>query len=398
MLTRAPVGVDGDDPWGLHAKRPDACRLPSAFGRGFPCIISHHIASFHIASDRIDHSLMQDARLQEKLSHFNRERIAPRVCYAKGTGAAGYFVVTHDIAAHTTARFLSRVGRRTPLFLRFSHFRGDKGAADTRRDHRGAALKLYTEEGNLDLVCASLPVYPIRDAARFPDLVRALRRHPRTGLEDPRAFWDFLSLQPCALHYLLMLFSDRGLPDGFAHMPFYSGHVLKLVDASGHVRFAKWHFTPAQGIRSLDPTRAARLAASDPDYAVRDLQTRIDAEAFPTWTAWIQLLDIEQVAALPWDPLDVTKVWPHALAPLLEVGRIVLNRVPENDFNATEQAAFSPANLVPGIEATYEMQARLFAYRDTQYHRLGPNFAQIPVNTAYMAGDTPNHWDGQMHI
>lgn len=344
--------------------------------------------------------LLEDFHLLDKLSHFNRERVPERVVHAKGAGAHGFFEVTKDVTHLCKAKFLDRVGKRTPVFSRFSTVGGESGSADTARDPRGFAVKFYTEEGNWDMVGNNTPVFFIRDPLKFPDFIHTQKRCPATHLKNPDMFWDFLSLVPESIHQTTILFSNRGTPDGFRHMNGYYGHTLKLVNNSGECSYVKWHFRTDQGIRNLKDCEAVKLAGSDPDYASRDLYTAIEKGQHPSWTVSIQVMKPEDVPSYRWDPFDVTKVWPHSDYPLTEVGRLVLNRNPQNYFAETEQAAFSPSNMVPGIEPTPDrmLQGRLFAYRDAHHYRLGTNYTQIPINAPFNAKVSNYQRDGAMTV
>ncbi|KAI8378961.1 catalase [Blakeslea trispora] len=343
--------------------------------------------------------LLQDFHLIDKLAHFDRERIPERVVHAKGAGAHGVFEVTHDITHLTKAKFLSHIGKKTPTFLRFSTVGGEKGSADTARDPRGFALKFYTEEGNWDMVGNNTPVFFIRDPAKFPDFIHTQKRNPQTNLPDPDAFWDFLSLVPESIHQVTILFSNRGTPDGFRHLNGYSSHTLKLVDEKGNYKYVKWHFKTDQGIKNLKADKAAQLAGSDPDYATRDLFEAIERGEHPSWSVYVQVMNPEDAKTYRFNPFDVTKVWPHKDYPLQPVGKLTLNRNPENYFAETEQAAFSPSHTVPGIDVSPDrmLQGRLFSYPDTHRHRLGANYAQIPINQPHSR--VANHQrDGQMAV
>jgi len=329
-------------------------------------------------------SLLQDIHLIEKLAHFDRERIPERVVHAKGAGAYGYFEVTHDVTQYTRAKFLSEVGKRTEVFARFSTVGGEKGSADSERDPRGFAVKFYTEEGNYDMVGNNTPVFFIRDPLKFPDFIHTQKRNPATHLKDPDMFWDFLSLTPESIHQVTILFSDRGTPRSYRHMNGYSGHTFKWTDDRGESYWVKLHFKTDQGIQNWTREEAIRMAGEDPDSATRDLYRAIDRGEYPSWTVYAQIMTPEQVENYRFDSYDITKVWPHGDAPLHPVGRMVLDRNPENYFADVEQAAFSPGNLVPGIAPSPDklLQGRLFSYHDTHRHRLGPNYHLIPVNRA----------------
>lgn len=330
--------------------------------------------------------LISDFHLLDKLAHFDRERIPERVVHAKGAGAHGYFEVTHDITKYCKAKVFSCVGKRTPVFARFSTVGGEKGSADTARDPRGFAVKFYTEEGNWDFVGNNTPVFFIRDPLKFPDFIHTQKRNPQTNLPDPNMFWDFLSLSPESIHQVTILFSDRGTPDGYRHMNGYSSHSYKMINGAGEVFYVQLHFKTNKGIRNLTGPRAAELAGTDPDYATRDLFTAIDRRDFPSWSLFLQVMPAKEAASYRYNVLDITKVWPHKDYPLIPVGQLVLNRNPTNYFQEVEQIAFSPGHLVPGIEASEDkmLQGRLFSYPDTHRHRLGTNYDQIPVNVPRM--------------
>ncbi|MGZ3382766.1 MAG: catalase, partial [Isosphaeraceae bacterium] len=320
--------------------------------------------------------LIQDVHLLDKLAHFDRERIPERVVHAKGAGAHGYFEVTHDIARHTRAKFLSQVGRRTEVFARFSTVGGERGSADSERDPRGFALKFYTEEGNYDMVGNNTPVFFIRDPLKFPDFIHTQKRDPATNLKDPNMFWDFLSLTPESIHQVTILFSDRGTPRTFRHMNGFSSHTYMWYDEKGEYRWVKYHFKTEQGIENFTGEEAERMRGADPDCVTRDLHEAISKGDYPSWRLEVQIMTPEQAKSYRFDPFDITKVWPHADFPPMNVGRLVLNRNPENYFAEVEQAAFSPGNFVPGIGPSPDkmLQGRLFSYHDTHLHRLGPNY------------------------
>lgn len=343
--------------------------------------------------------LMQDFHLIDKLSHFDRERIPERVVHAKGAGAHGVFEVTHDITHLSKAKFLSHIGKKTPVFTRFSTVGGEKGSADTARDPRGFAVKFYTEEGNWDMVGNNTPVFFIRDPSKFPDFIHTQKRNPQTNCGDPDAFWDFLSLVPESIHQVSILFSNRGTPDGYRYLNGYSSHTLKLVDDNGNFKYVKWHFKTDQGIRNLSAEQAGQLASSDPDYSTRDLFNSIERGEYPSWSVYVQVMEPEDAKTYRFNPFDVTKVWSHKDYPLQPVGKMTLNRNPENYFAETEQAAFSPSHTVPGIDVSPDrmLQGRLFSYPDTHRHRLGTNYAQIPINQPHSR--VANHQrDGAMAV
>mmetsp|Transcript_62316 Transcript_62316/g.140940 ORF Transcript_62316/g.140940 Transcript_62316/m.140940 type:complete len:523 (+) Transcript_62316:39-1607(+) len=345
--------------------------------------------------------VLQDFTLLDHISHFDRERIPERVVHAKGAGAFGYFeVTTTEGAKICKADFLSTVGKRTPVGARFSTVGGESGSADTARDPRGFAVKFYTEEGNWDMVGNNTPIFFIRDPILFPSFIHTQKRNPQTHLGDPDAFWDFISLRPETTHQVSFLMGDRGTPDGYRHMNGYGSHTFKNVNAAGEAVYVKYHFKTDQGIANLSAEEAGALASSDPDYATRDLYNAIASGKPPSWTVYVQVMTMQQAAAAKTNPFDVTKVWSHREFPLLEVGRMVLNRNPENYFSEIEQIAFAPGHMVPGIEPSPDkmLQARLFSYADTHRHRLGTNYQEIPVNKPFAAKVANYQRDGPMQV
>lgn len=326
--------------------------------------------------------LLDDFHLVEKLAHFNREVIPERRVHAKGSGAYGTFTVTRDITALSYASVFQSIGKQTPIFLRFSTVGGERGSADTERDPRGFALKFYTEEGNWDVVGNNTPVFFIRDPLKFPDFIHTQKRLPQSNLKSPQAMWDFWSLSPESLHQVTILFSDRGIPDGYRFMHGFGSHTFSLINANGERHWVKWHYKSKQGIKNLAPAEAARLAGTDPDYAQRDLFEAIERGDYPKWQVCIQLMTEAQAAAHPENPFDVTKTWSQKQFPLIEVGEIELNRNPLNYFAEVEQAAFAPSNVVPGIGLSPDrmLQGRVFAYADAHRYRIGTNHQQLPVN------------------
>jgi len=328
-------------------------------------------------------TLLQDVYLLEKLAHFDRERIPERVVHAKGTGAYGYFEVTNDeISKYTKADFLSEKGKRTPIFIRFSTVAGELGSADTVRDPRGFAIKFYTEEGNYDLVGNNTPLFFIRDAIKFPDFIHTQKRNPRTNLKDPNAVWDFWSNSPESLHQITYMFGDRGIPATLRHMNGYGSHTFKWVNAEGEAFWIKYAFISDQGVKGLDVNVAQELAGSNPDYHTEDLYNAIENGDYPSWTLYVQVIPFEDYKTYKWDLFDVTKTVSQKDYPRIEVGKLVLNRNPQNFFAEVEQAALNPASFVPGIEPSPDkmLQGRLFSYADTQRYRLGINHHQLPVN------------------
>ncbi|VXB10898.1 catalase [Massilia sp. 9I] len=330
--------------------------------------------------------LLQDFHLIEKLQHFNRERIPERVVHAKGSGAYGTFTVTHDLRPFTKAKLFSEIGKQTPVFLRFSTVGGEKGSADTERDPRGFALRFYTEEGNWDLVGNNTPVFFIKDPINFPDFIHTQKRDPQTNLKSANMMFDFWSKAPESLHQVTILFSDRGTPDGYRHMDGFGSHTYSLINELGERVYVKWHFKTRQGIKNLSAAEATRIAGTDPDHAQRDLFEAIARQDFPQWDVKVQVATEQQLAdweqRTGWNPFDLTKVWPHGDFPMLQVGVLELNRNPDNYHAEVEQAAFSPANVVPGLGYSPDkmLQGRLFAYHDAQLYRVGTNHQHLPVN------------------
>jgi catalase len=342
--------------------------------------------------------LVQDVHLVEKLAHFDRERIPERVVHAKGAGAHGYFEVTRDVTAYTRAKFLSKVGKRTDVFVRFSTVGGEKGSADSERDPRGFAVKFYTEEGNYDMVGNNTPVFFIRDPLKFPDFIHTQKRHPATNLKDPDMFWDFLSLTPESIHQVTILFSDRGTPRSYRNMNGYSSHTYMWYNEKGGYVWIKYHFKTEQGIQNFTGEEAGRMKSVDPDCTTRDLYGAIAQRQFPSWRVEVQIMTPEQAKSYRFDPFDITKIWPHADFPPVVIGRMVLDRNPENYFAEVEQSAFSPGNFVPGIGPSPDkmLQGRLFSYHDTHRHRLGPNYHLLPVNAPKAAPMASYQRDGAM--
>ncbi|MBX3103229.1 MAG: catalase [Bacteroidetes bacterium] len=326
--------------------------------------------------------LLQDFILHEKMAHFNRERIPERVVHAKGSGAFGTFTVTHDISKYTRARIFNQVGKQTKVFLRFSTVGGEKGSADTERDPRGFAVKFYTEDGNWDLVGNNTPVFFIKDAKKFSDFIHTQKRDPRTHCKSPAMMWDFWSLNPESLHQVLILMSDRGTPYGYRHMHGFGSHTFSLVNAQNEVVWVKFHFKTEQGIKNFTDAEAVEMKGKDPDFAQRDLVEAIDKKQFPRWKLKIQVMTQVQARKFPFNPFDVTKVWPHADYPLMDVGVLELNEIPRNFFADVEQSAFAPAHVVDGIGYSPDkmLQGRLLSYPDAHRYRLGVNYEQIPVN------------------
>ncbi|KAF9219293.1 catalase [Gyrodon lividus] len=326
--------------------------------------------------------LLQDFHHIDLLAHFDRERIPERVVHAKGAGAHGYFELTHDLSDITSSKLFTSVGKKARATVRFSTVGGEAGSADTARDPRGFAIKLRTEEGNLDWVFNNTPVFFIRDPAKFPHFIHTQKRDPQTHLKDADMFWDYLSQNPESAHQIVILFSDRGTPDGFHNMHGYSGHTYKLVKDDGSWVYTQIHLIADGGFKTLDDATAGKLAGENPDYGIQSLFETIEAGKYPSWTVYVQTMTPEQAEKFRYNVLDLTKVWPHNDYPLRPVGKLVLNENVQNYFAEIEQAAFSPSHTIPYVEPSADpvLQSRLFSYPDTQRYRLGPNYSQIPVN------------------
>lgn len=323
--------------------------------------------------------LLQDVQLIQKLQRFDRERIPERVVHARGTGAYGEFVATADIAQLTRAQVFVN-GTHTPVFVRFSTVIHGQHSPETLRDPHGFATKFYTSEGNWDLVGNNLPIFFIRDAIKFPDMVHSLKPSPATNIQDPNRFFDFFSHVPESTHMLTRVYTDLGTPAGYRFMDGSSVHAYKFVNARGEYRYVKFRWASLQGVKTLDAKQTAQVQANDFNHLTRDLVDAIARKEFPRWDLYIQVLEPAQLASFDYDPLDATKVWSGV--PETKIGTLTLNRNPANVFQETEQSAFAPANLVPGIEASEDrlLQGRLFSYADTQLYRVGANGLQLPVN------------------
>ncbi|PUA19422.1 catalase [Glaciimonas sp. PCH181] len=344
-------------------------------------------------------ALLQDVWFLEKLAHFDREVIPERRMHAKGSGAFGTFTVTHDITQYTKAKIFSEIGKKTEMFARFSTVAGERGAADAERDIRGFSLKFYTEEGNWDLVGNNTPVFFLRDPMKFPDLNRAVKRDPKTNLRSADNNWDFWTLLPEALHQVTIVMSDRGIPRSYRHMHGFGSHTFSFINAKNERSWVKFTFKTLQGIENMTDAEASALVGSDRESAQRDLLDSIENKDFPGWKLFIQIMPEKDAGTYHINPFDLTKVWPHKDYPLIEVGVMELNRNPANYFADVEQAAFSPANVVPGISFSPDkmLQGRLFSYGDAQRYRLGVNHHQIPVNAPRCPVNS-YHRDGSMRV
>ncbi|GAA3195377.1 MULTISPECIES: catalase [Streptomyces] len=342
---------------------------------------------------------LHDHYLIEKMALFNRERVPERVVHAKGSGAYGTFKVTNDVSQFTRAD-LFQPGKTTEMLARFSTVAGEQGSPDTWRDPRGFALKFYTEQGNYDLVGNNTPVFFVRDTIKFQDFIRSQKRRPDNGLRDNDMQWDFWTLQPESAHMVTWLMGDRGIPKTYRHMNGYGSHTYMWVNAGGEKFWIKYHFKTDQGIDFLTQADADRLAGEDADIHRRDLHDAIESGNAPSWTLYVQVMPFDDAPDYRFNPFDLTKVWPHGDYPLIEVGRMTLNRNPEDYFIHIEQAAFEPSNLVPGIGPSPDkmLLGRLFSYPDTHRYRIGPNYAQLPPNRAHVpvhsyAKDGPMRFD-----
>lgn len=343
--------------------------------------------------------LLQDVWFLEKLAHFDREVIPERRMHAKGSGAYGTFTVTNDISQYTRAAMFSTVGKQTELFTRFTTVAGERGAADAERDIRGFAVKFYTEEGNWDLVGNNTPVFFLRDPMKFPDLNHAVKRDPRTNLRSAQNNWDFWTSLPEALHQVTIVMSDRGIPATYRHMHGFGSHTFSMINADNERVWVKFHFVSNQGIKNLTNEESEAIIGKDRESHQSDLFDAIEAGNNPSWTLNIQVMTEDEAEKVTYNPFDLTKTWPKADFPLIEVGTMELNRNPENFFAEVEQSAFNPADIVPGISFSPDkmLQGRLFSYGDAQRYRLGVNHKQIPVNAPRCPVHS-YHRDGAMRV
>jgi catalase len=343
--------------------------------------------------------LLQDTWFIEKLAHFDREVIPERRMHAKGSGAYGTFTVTHDITRYTKAKIFSNVGKKTDMFVRFSTVAGERGAADAERDIRGFAMKFYTEEGNWDLVGNNTPVFFLKDPLKFPDLNHAVKRDPRTNMRSAKNNWDFWTSLPEALHQITITMSERGIPFSYRHMHGFGSHTFSMINAKNERYWVKFYFKTQQGIKNLTDQEAEAIIAKDRESHQRDLYQSIEKGDFPKWTMYIQVMLEKDASKCPFNPFDLTQVWPHKDYPLIEVGVMELNKNPENYFAEVEQSAFNPAHIVPGIGFSPDkmLQGRLFSYGDAQRYRLGVNHHLIPVNAARCPFHS-YHRDGAMRV
>ena len=348
-------------------------------------------------------TLLEDFVLREKIHHFDHERIPERIVHARGSAAHGFFELTDSLADVTTAKVLTEVGKKTEVFTRFSTVAGGAGSVDTPRDVRGFAVKFYTSEGNWDLVGNNIPVFFIQDAIKFPDLIHSVKMEADSGYPQAASahdtFWDFISLMPESTHMIMWAMSDRGIPRSLRMMEGFGVNTFRLLNEDGVATLVKFHWRPKLGTQSTCWDEAVKIAGADPDYHRRDLYEAIADGSFPEWEFGVQLFTQEEADALPFDILDATKIVPEEVAPIRVIGRMVLNRNPDNFFAETEQVAFLPTNMPPGIDVSEDplLQGRLFSYQDTQLSRLGTvNFHQIPINQAKGCPFQNFQRDGQM--
>ncbi|NMR34382.1 catalase [Chryseobacterium aquaticum] len=355
-----------------------------------------------LKTDERGSTLLEDFILREKITHFDHERIPERIVHARGSGAHGVFKLNKSLAKYTKAKFLNQVGKETPVFVRFSTVAGSSGSTDLARDVRGFAVKFYTEEGNYDLVGNNIPVFFIQDAMKFPDLVHAVKPEPDNAIPQAASahdtFWDFISLMPESMHMIMWAMSDRAIPRSYRMMEGFGVHSFKFINSEGAVHFVKFHFKPKLGVHSVAWSEAQKISGTDPDFHRRDLWESIENGAFPEWDFGVQIIPEENEHDFDFDLLDPTKLVPEDLVPVQLVGTLTLNRNPDNFFAETEQVAFHPGHLVPGIDFTNDplLQGRLFSYTDTQLSRLGsPNFHEIPINRSINTVHN-NQRDGHM--
>ncbi|KAL1979654.1 hypothetical protein VTN96DRAFT_5399 [Rasamsonia emersonii] len=363
------------------------------------CPIRNPNASQRIGRQLRGTLLLQDLNLIDIISHITHERIPERLVHAKGAGAYGEFEVTHDITEFTSAAFLNHVGKKTPLFVRFSTVAGEKGSADSVRDARGFAFKMYTEEGNLDWVFFSTPVFQIRDPAKFPSLVHAQKREPSSNLKDPTMFWDYFNRNAEGYNFLMYLFSDMGTPVSYRYADIYSINTYEFTKPDGSFKYVRLTLKTDQGVKDLTQDESVTITGKDPDYFTRDLYDAIAKGNYPSWTVYAQIIDPREAETYHTNIFDATRTISEDDYPLIPFGKITLNRNPVNYFAEVEQAAFAPANIVPGWDITPDplLHIRLFAYGDTQRYRLGVNFPQLPTNRSFYSYN-PTKRDGAATI
>ncbi|WP_342120929.1 catalase [Pseudoduganella sp. OTU4001] len=398
--TGSGVPPQGDNPANgpLDRVRTDASERALSTNQGVPIADNQNSLKAGLRGP----ALLEDFILREKITHFDHERIPERVVHARGSAAHGYFECYKELSTLTRAAPFAEDGKRTPVFVRFSTVAGERGSTDTARDVRGFAVKFYTDEGNWDLVGNNIPVFFIQDAMKFPDLVHSVKPEPHNAMPQAASahdtFWDFVSLMPESMHMLMWVMSDRAIPRSFRTMQGFGVHTFRLVNAAGQSRFVKFHWIPKQGTHSLVWDEAVRISGADPDFHRRDLWEAIELGEYPEWELALQVFSEEDAAEFPFDVLDPTKIVPEEMVPLQAVGRLVLDRNPDNFFAETEQVAFCAAHVVPGIDFSNDplLAGRIHSYIDTQISRLGgPNFHEIPIN-APLAQVHNNQRDG-MH-
>ena len=390
-IVSSPKVGEGTPPYGenptagsLDRVRVDASEQVLTTNQGVPIADNQNSLKIGLRGP----TAMEDFILREKLTHFDHERIPERVVHARGSAAHGYFQCYKALPHITRAVPFAEEGKQTPVFVRFSTVAGERGSADTVRDVRGFAVKFYTEEGNWDLVGNNIPVFFIQDAMKFPDLIHAVKPEPHHGMPQAASahdnFWDFISLTPESMHMIMWHISDRAIPRSYRMMQGFGVHTFRLVNAAGQSVFCKFHWTPLAGTHSLVWDEAVKIAGADPDFHRRDLWEAIEAGAFPEWELGLQIFSEEDAAQFSFDVLDPTKLVPEELVPITPVGKMTLNRNPDNFFAETEQVAFCTAHVIPGIDFTNDplLQGRIHSYVDTQISRLGgPNFHEIPINS-----------------
>ena len=400
----APGSLKAPD---THNSKLDSLEAQRKGGEDFPLTTNQGV---RIADDQNSlragsrgPTLLDDFILREKITHFDHERIPERIVHARGSAAHGYFQPYKSLAALTKADFLSSADKITPVFVRFSTVQGGAGSADTVRDIRGFATKFYTDEGIFDLVGNNTPVFFIQDAMKFPDFVHAVKPEPHWAIPQGQSahdtFWDYVSLQPETLHNVMWAMSDRGIPRSYRTMEGFGIHTFRLINAEGKATFVRFHWKPVAGKASLVWDEAQKLTGRDPDFHRRDLWEAIEAGDYPEFELGLQLIPEENEFAFDFDLLDPTKLIPEALVPVQRVGRMVLNRNPDNFFAENEQAAFHPGHIVPGIDFSNDplLQGRLFSYGDAQRYRLGVNLMEIPVNKPRCPFHA-YHRDGAMRV
>lgn len=393
----APPGLNATDGH-LQRVRADSSQQQLTTNQGVPVADNQHSLTAGLGGP----ALLKDFILREKLTHFDHERIPERIVHARGSAAHGYFESYEALTELTCASLFAQVGKRTPVFARFSTVAGERGSKDTARDVRGFAVKFYTDEGNWDLVGNNIPVFFIQDAMKFPDLVHALKPEPHHGMPQAASahdtFWDFISLMPESIHTVTWAMSGRGIPRSYRMMQGFGVHTFRFVNAKGVAKFVKFHWTPLLGTHAHVWDEAVKISGADPDFHRRDLWEAIESGFYPEWELGVQIFDEEQAASFSFDVLDATKIIPEELVPVTPIGRMVLNRNPDNFFAETEQVAFCTAHVVPGIDFSNDplLAGRIHSYVDTQLVRLGgPNFHEIPIN-APLAPVHNNQRDG-MH-